>query len=249
MTNLPVGDQYARLAVTLARLLATAAFITAIPVFLVATNVRLAFNSVSLYTYGFERYDVSRTTGLDSAQLESVATEIRDYFNSSEELLDVRVVLDGEERALFNEREILHMRDVKGLVRGVYGVQLITGLYLVLYAAVALAASRGRGLRRLAGCVMAGGLLTTGLVAAIGLASLVGFDYIFYQFHVISFSNDLWMLDPRHNYLTRLFTEGFFLEATVFVAAGVIVESLLLAAAGWGVRRWAARREAARAEN
>ena len=216
--------------------------------FLVATNVRLAFNSVSLYTYGFERYDVSRTTGLNSAQLESVATEIRDYFNSSEELLDVRVVLVSEERALFNEREILHMRDVKGLVRGVYSVQQITGLYLVLYAAVALAASRGRGLRRLAGLAMAGGLLTTGLVAAIGLASLVGFDYIFYQFHVISFSNDLWMLDPRHNYLTRLFTEGFFLEATVFVAAGVIVESLLLAAAGWGVRRWVARRAAAGVE-
>lgn len=245
MTNLPVGDQYARLAVTSARLLATAAFILAISVFLVATNVRLAFNSVSLYTYGFERYDVSRTTGLDSAQLESVATEIRDYFNSSEEFLDVNVVLGGEERALFNEREILHMRDVKGLVRGVYSVQQITGLYMLVYVAVALAASRGRGLRRLAGLAMAGGLLTTGLVAAIGLALLVGFDYIFYQFHIISFSNDLWMLDPRHNYLTRLFTEGFFLEATVFVAAGVIVESLLLAAAGWGVRRWAAGREAA----
>ena len=145
---------------------------------------------------------------------------------------------------LFNEREILHMRDVKGLVRGVYSVQQITGLYMLLYVAVVLAATRGRGLRRLAGRVMAGGLLTTGLVVAIGLASLVGFDYLFYQFHIISFSNDLWMLDPRHNYLTRLFTEGFFLDATMFVAAGVVVQALLMAAVAWGVRRWASRREA-----
>ena len=100
MTNLPEGERYLRGAVTLFRLLATAAFILAIPTFLVATNVRLAFNSVQLYTYGFERYDVSRTTGLNSAQLESVATEIRDYFNSPEEYLDVNVVLGGEERAL-----------------------------------------------------------------------------------------------------------------------------------------------------
>ena len=149
------------------------------------------------------------------------------------------MVLGGEERPLFNQNEILHMRDVKGLVRGVYRVQQITGIYMVVYMAVVLAASRGRSLRREAGRVLAGSLLTVGMVAATGLISLVGFDFLFEQFHVISFSNDLWMLDPRHNYLTRLFTQGFFLEATIFVAAGVILQALLLAALAWVVvRRW-----------
>ncbi len=242
--NTPEGERYARLAGTALFWLATAALILAMPVFLVATNVRLAFNSVQLYTYGFERYDVTRTTGLNEAQLKSVATEFRDYFNTRDEFLDIRVVLDGEERPLFNQNELLHMRDVKGLVRGVYSVQLITGLYMLVYMAVVLAASRGRGLRRLSGRVLAGSVFTIGLVAAIGVASLVGFDYLFYQFHVISFSNDLWLLDPRDNYLTRLFTEGFFLEATIFVAAGVILQALLLGALAWVVRRWASRREA-----
>ena len=170
----PEGEQYIRLAVTLARLLATLAFILAIPTFLVTTNVRLAFSSVQLYTYGFERYNVTRTTGLNSAQLVTVAQEIRDYFNSSEEFLEVNVVLGGEERPLFNQNEILHMRDVKGLVRGVYNVQQITAIYMVVYMAVVLAASRGRSLRRLAGRVLAGSILTVGMVGATGLVSLVG---------------------------------------------------------------------------
>ena len=136
---------------------------------------RLAFSSVQLYTYGFERYNVTRTTGLNTAQLVSVAKEIRDYFNSSEEFLDVNVVLGSEERPLFNQNEILHMRDVKGLVRGVYRVQQITGIYMVVYMAVVLAASRGMSLRREAGRVLAGSLLTVGMVAATGLVSLVGF--------------------------------------------------------------------------
>ena len=245
MKSTPEGERYARLTGALLLRLATLAFILAIPTFLVTTNVRLAFSSVQLYTYGFERYNVTRTTGLNSAQLVTVAQEIRDYFNSSEEFLDVNVVLGGEERPLFNQNEILHMRDVKGLVRGVYAVQLITGLYMVVYMAVVLAASRGRSLRRAAGLVMAGSLLTIAMVGATGLVSLVGFDFLFEQFHIISFSNDLWMLDPRHNYLTRLFTQGFFLEATIFVAVGVIFQALLLAALAWFIRRWLSRRAAA----
>ena len=152
--------------------------------------------------------------------------------------------LAARRRPLFNQNEILHMRDVKGLVRGVYSVQQITGIYMVVYMAVVLAASRGRSLRRAAGLVMAGSLLTIAMVGATGLVSLVGFDFLFEQFHIISFSNDLWMLDPRHNYLTRLFTQGFFLEATIFVAAGVILQALLLAALAWFIRRWLSRRQA-----
>ena len=49
-----------------------------------------------------------------------IARDIRDYFNSSQELLDVRVSFGGEQSALFNQGGILHMRDVKGLVQGVY---------------------------------------------------------------------------------------------------------------------------------
>ena len=108
-----------------------------------------------------------------------------------------------------------------------------------------LAFSGGRSLRKVAGQVMAGSLLTIAMVGALGLASLVGFDFLFEQFHVISFSNELWRLDPRENYLTRLFTQGFFLDATILVAGSVILQALLMAALGWVVRRFVARRQTA----
>ena len=62
MRNIPEGERYARMAGALVPKLAVAVFILAIPTILVATNVRLALNSVQLYTYGFERYNVTRTT-------------------------------------------------------------------------------------------------------------------------------------------------------------------------------------------
>ena len=223
---------------------ATALFILAVPVFLLTTNVRLAFDSLALYRYGFEQYDVTTTTGLSIDQLMDVATEIRDYFNSPDELLDVQVKLAGEVRPLFNEREILHMRDVKGLVRAVHAAQVLSGVYLLGYAVVVLASGRWRGARAVArrlamGCVSAVLLLAVG-----GLSTLVGFDQLFYRFHVISFASGTWTFDPRYNYLTRLFTEGFFMQAALIVAAAVIFEAIALAAASLAAMRWLSRREA-----
>ena len=222
--------------------LAIVLFILAIPIFLVTSNVRLAFDSLSLYRYGFEQYDVVRTTGLDMGQLMTVARDIRDYFHSSQELLDVQVSLDGEKRSLFNEGETLHMRDVKGMVRGVYRIQEASGAYIVVYLALVLLATRGRSARALAGRVMLGGLFTAGLLALGGLASLVGFDRLFEEFHVLGFTSGTYSFDPRYNYLTRLFTEGFFMQATLFIALAVTLQALLMTLVAWAIRRWVLNR-------
>ena len=113
------------------------------------------------------------------------------------------------ERELFNQREVHHMRDVKGLVRGTYGVALVTALYLLGFVAAGYAKDRRAFYPNLARRCLQGGLLTLALVAAVGLFALVGFDTLFLLFHQISFANDLWQLDPRSDYLLIMFPLGF----------------------------------------
>ena len=216
---------------------ALALFILAIPTFLVATNVRWAFNEMRLYRYGFEQGDVVRTTGLEMGELMDVAGEIGDYFNSNQEFLDVRVVLGGEERPLFNLGEVEHMRDVKLLVVKAFRLQEAAGAYLVGYILVVLLATRGRRAGVLARWAMLGGTITVGLLVVTGLAVTVGFDQLFRGFHFLSFSQGTWTFDPSSNYLTRLFTEDFFLQATLFIAVATIVEAAAVVALAWAVRR------------
>jgi integral membrane protein (TIGR01906 family) len=217
--------------------LAIVMFILAIPTFLVTSNVRMAFDSLNLYRYGFERYDVVSTTGFDMDQLMTIAHEFVDYFNSSKELLDTKVVIGGEQHDLFNDGEVMHMRDVKDMVGAVYRLQVATGGYILGYAVVLLLASRRMGARVLAGRVICGSLFTMGLLGFGGLSSLVGFDKLFDQFHSLGFTSGTYTFDPRYNYLTRLFTEGFFMDTTMFIVVSVIVMALLLALVAWGIRR------------
>ncbi len=222
----------------------SATFMLAFLVFLVTSNVRLAFNSVPLYEFGFDRHNVARTTGLTESQLSEVATEIRDYFNSDEELLDVRVTVGGESRPLFNDREIIHMRDVKELLHAVYRVQEGTLLYLFTFSMVGfliLGSEFAGSMRKL---FFRGTVFIYVAIGVTGLGSLVGFNLLFRWFHEISFNNDFWMLDPSTSFLVRLFPQGFWLESTLLIGMAMLVESAgivaLIALAGWW-QRWRGR--------
>ncbi|MCI0438370.1 MAG: TIGR01906 family membrane protein [Chloroflexi bacterium] len=225
------------------RLMAVWLFVIAVPVFLITSNVRWVINAPFLYSYGFDKYDISAYTRLERGELLSAARQIRDYFNNDEESITVRVVWQGIlVQNLFNEREVIHMRDVKGLVRGVYRVQEFTGLYMLLFAAIGLWIYRRAFLRSLAKWLGLGGLLTLGLVVLVGLASLVGFDRLFLAFHLLSFSNDFWQLDPSRDYLIAMFPEAFFFDATMLIALSTIFEAALLASLpfiflGWSPKR------------
>ena len=90
-----------------------------------------------------------------------------------------------------------------------------------------------------------GGVLTLGLVVAVGLFALMGFDSLFHKFHQLSFANDFWLLDPRTDYLLLMFPQGFWFDATMRLVGLVVAGAAVLAAACGGYllrRRWLFRR-------
>ena len=212
--------------------LISALFIIAIPLFLVSASVTWAFNDPGVYNGGFERYSISSTSGITDADLRQVGIEIRHYINSTDEPLDVKTHIFGQEHKLFNDREILHMKDVKQLVRGVYILAVVSALYLAAMTAIGFCLQRGRFVPDLAKRISWGGALTLILLAIFGIAALVGFDSLFLKFHQLSFANDFWRLDPRTDYLVHIFPLGFWFDATVWVMIRVIVTALILTVAG-----------------
>jgi integral membrane protein (TIGR01906 family) len=214
------------------RLVAISLFVVALPLFLISTNVRLIVNWPWLYSNGFDKYDIPNSTPepIERGELLSAAEQIRDYFNNDDEFIDLRVVVGGIRRSLYTSREVLHMKDVKGLVQGVYTLQLLSGLYIAAFVVAGLALAWRTFPRHLVRYLALGGAVTVGLVALAGAASVVGFEDVFYAFHVVSFSNDLWQLDPTRDYLIAMFPESFFFDATMWIAGLTIGEALLLAA-------------------
>ena len=231
------------------RITAAVIFVAFVPIFLTATTVRLVINLPSLYSYGFDKYNIVAYTGIERPELLSAARQLRDYFNNDEELLIIPLTVRGVQvNSLFNQREIIHMRDVKGLIHGVYLVQMLTALYLLGFAAAGIYLWRRSFWPMLARNASAGGFLTLGIIAFIGVVSLVGFDRLFLLFHLISFSNDFWQLDPSRDYLIAMFPQGFFFDATMLIAGSVILEAALLAAVPMALLKYLPQRRITRAQ-
>ena len=210
------------------KIIAVGLCILLLPIFLVCTNVRLIINWPWLYNHGFEKYDISSYTGIDTPELISAGEQIRNYFNNDDVLIDLRITIGGIRRELFNRKEVMHMYDVKKLVHLTYTSGMISGLYIALFSLCGFALSGKKFYKQLVTYFAYGGSITLGLVTVIGIASLTGFEDVFYAFHLVSFSNDLWQLDPNRDYLIAMFPEHFFYDATMWVAGLTVVQSVLL---------------------
>jgi len=209
-------------------------FILCLPFLLITASLGWAVNSLWLYQYDFNKYQVGITTGLTEPELETVATGLIHYFNSGEEYISLTVSKNSQPFELFNEREIIHLKDVKGLIRLDYGVLLGTLVYVLAYIGVCLFWKKRKYWRYLAWGLVGGGSLTLALMLALGLWALVGFDQLFLQFHLFSFANEFWQLDPTHDYLIMLFPEGFFYDATLICAGATAAGAVILGGVGGG---------------
>jgi len=69
---------------------------------------------------------------------------------------------------------------------------------------------------------------TFGLMIFLALGTLFGFEQLFVLFHLLSFTNEFWILDPRKDYLIMLFPGGFFYDVALLSFGAVIAESLIL---------------------
>jgi integral membrane protein (TIGR01906 family) len=211
------------------RNLAAVMFVVALPLLLVTSNVRFLANEVRFYERGFDNHDVEETTGLARSELDRAAREIIEYFNNDAERLDIQVEQNGQVVPLFSEQEILHMVDVKDLFQWLFTVQEVTLAFVAAYLVAVFVWAREASLRILAKQVLIGLAVLLGVVVLVGLFAVVGFEDLWRQFHLLSFSNDLWELDPDTDRLIQMFPVDFWQESTFILAAITAVEMAILA--------------------
>jgi integral membrane protein (TIGR01906 family) len=208
------------------------AFVLLLPLLIIGTSLRALVTDRDFMLSGFRDNDVAATTGLDDAELQRIADAFVTYFQSPPGQIQMQVTAFGQQRLLFNDREVAHMEDVQALVQFFLRLQIVAAVVVIVRIVVALAVERS--------VVMLGRdmLLSTALMVAlvilVGVLSLIDFDSLWTHFHQIAFRNDLWLLDPTRDYLIMLFPEPFWFAATIRIAVSVALQTAIVALLGFG---------------
>ena len=208
----------------LVRYLVGLLFIIAVPVALVTTTVRILANEPLVYEYAIDEYDAMQTTGIARDELLRAGSELRNYFNNDEDEIFVRVERDGSPIRLFNDRETIHLRDVKNLMIKNFRVQEASVIFVLTYVVAVFIWARESSLRILAKQLLLSVLLSLAIIGGVGAFAFTGFHESFDQFHRIVFDNDFWQLDPSRDRLIQMFPEPFWEDAILWGGLAVLAQ-------------------------
>lgn len=186
--------------------------------------------------------------GMSQDDLTRVTGEMLDYLNNEPgaSFADIKAVIGGTERNVFNDREVTHMEDVKRLyaaVRFARGIAIVTAAACIILLMIWAGPKSFRQL--CAAYLIVGGALFL-LAGGIWLITRNNFTEFWDRFHMLFFTNDLWILNPQTDLLIRMVPEAFFsalVRRIGFMFAGMAGFAAYTCIWGLLCRRKAAERE------
>jgi integral membrane protein (TIGR01906 family) len=213
--------------------------ILALPVFLVLTSARL------LVSDWYPHYEYSKAGfppdpyGFTQQQRLQQLTQVYHYLNSPQPVAQAIPMLKDMRMPygngpLFNPDEISHMVDVKRVMDSTWRAQVASAAVLIVGLLFLLLRPATRVIAWNA--LFGGGLLTAGLLLALGLFVVFGFDTFFTQFHEVFFPQGNWTFDYSDS-LIRLLPERFFFDAFTLGAVATLVSAVVLAVIGFVLGR------------
>lgn len=197
-------------------------------IILLITSVEaVAYWFPGYYEREYEKYNVTAAVHMEMDDLLDVTDEMMAYLRGKRDDLHVMTVVDGQPREFFNEREIAHMEDVRGLFLGAITLRRVCAAAAA--ACVVLMALLKADVKRLLPRTLCAGIgLFFLAAAAVGLLIASDFSRYFIVFHHIFFDNDLWILNPATDLLINIVPEPFFADTAFCIGATFGLSALVL---------------------
>ncbi len=190
----------------------------------------------SFYRQEYQKLDTAEQIGMSDADLQNATDALLDYLRGKRDDLRVQAVVRGQQREVFNQREILHMADVKTLY--LWAMRIGNGLLILAVAFYLWAWLGKRDIKTILSGYLQGNYVLLGLIAALGIYAALDFNSFWTGFHKIFFTNDLWLLDPRTDILIQMVPEQFFFDLVMrIVVSAAILIAILMAVAHIAKRR------------
>lgn len=193
------------------------------------SNALIIINTDSFYEFEFNKNNTSLKTGINHNDLFIVVDNIQDFFNEkSNEKIQMTTYINGIEKNLFNSKEIRHMIDVKNLILNIKFFNYLLWTTVIVILLIKISLSKDKILNTFRIIAKSYFIYSVSILISALILLALSFRWIFYFFHIISFNNNLWILDPRTDYLIKIFEEVFFMDAAILIGILTLSYSIII---------------------
>ena len=153
------------------------------------------------YMYNYSIHNIEEVTGKPKEELSDITDKLIEYLkgNAGEEAL----------KPHYNEKEILHMEDVQVLFNYASVLKYVT---MILSLGLIMLFSIKEEKDILGKYIFKGMFANWLIMGLLAIMVLLDFNKYFTYFHLMFFTNDLWLLDPETDLLIQMLPEEFFID-------------------------------------
>lgn len=187
----------------------------AVFVALLSTSILGVSFDREFYAAQYSALGVPEDLRVDLPTLMSYTEVLIEYLRGEVPSPNVVATVRGRNGLLYGEREVKHLRDVRELFALTF---LVRNVSVVLLMLLLLSLLWLRNLSRGARGYLSGSVVIFGLLLIGGILAALDFTHYFTLFHLLTFDNDLWLLNPATEYLIRMVPESFFMAAALRIA-------------------------------
>ncbi len=169
------------------------------------------------YSYEYQKNHQAEVIGMSDEDLMKATDTLLDYLEDKRDDIVVEAQVNDYTREVFNERETLHMIDVKNLCINaknagyiLFGASVLLGIILYMREKKQFFVYYENGLK-------IGLFLLLLFVSLLAIYALCDFYDFWMNFHYLFFDNDLFILDPNTSIMINMFPESFFFDLVMII--------------------------------
>ncbi len=196
--------------------------------FILLTTIDLVAFNPYFFKKSYQQEKTSEIVKMSDNDLWQATNTLLTYLKGQREDIIVKARINGNERNVFNEREIAHMVDVKRLYQKAMMVRMFSLLLLTIILLYELFQDQKHFLTFLY-TAFKQGLAGFGLlILIISIYALTGFETFWLNFHYLFFDNDLFLLDPNTSIMINMFPENFFFNLVMYIIVIFVLFNLII---------------------
>ena len=194
---------------------------------IIITALQIVAFDRQYYYQEYEKYNIIEETNMNIEDLKNVTMVLLDYTEGKRNDLECWVSVNGNFGQFYNEKESIHMEDVRNLYLNALffrNCALIIGLIIYGFNIKKREIFHSSLKKALEFLVL--------IIGFIVIYAIVDFSSFWLNFHYLFFTNELWLLNPATDNLILLFPEEFFadllLRILLFCGVGITIYSFII---------------------